>query len=111
MLLDKCLIQSQWPKSKGWDEPLDEEDHSTWNDCLGDLMKLTEFELPGCFCVNACPELSIQIHVFANTAEIGFGAICYARYSLLEGMIKVLFVMAKNCVAPLQQLSVPGLEP
>ena len=110
MLPAKCLIQSLWRKSKGWDEPLDEEDQSTWNDWLGDLTKLSEFELPRCFCVNACPEASIQLHVFADASEMGFGAVCYARYSLADGTIKVLFVMARNRVAPLKQISIPRLE-
>ncbi|KAL9952529.1 hypothetical protein ACROYT_G039798 [Oculina patagonica] len=41
---------------------------------------------------------------------MGFGAVCYARYSLPDGTIKVSFVMARNRVAPLKQLSIPRLE-
>ena len=41
---------------------------------------------------------------------MGFGAVCYARYSLPGDTIKVLFVMARNRVAPLKQLSIPRLE-
>ena len=106
----KCLIQSLWRKNKGWDEPLDEEDQRIWEDWLGDLMKLSEFELPRCFCVDTCPEASIQLHVFTDASEKGFGAVCYARYSLPDGSIKVSFVMARNRVAPLKQLSIPRLE-
>ena len=28
----KCLIQTSWRKNKGWDELLDEEDQSVWED-------------------------------------------------------------------------------
>ena len=73
-------------------------------------MGLSELELPRCFCVDTCPEASIQLHVFANASEMGFGAVCYARYSLPDGAIKVSFVMGRNCVAPLKQLSIPRLE-
>ena len=110
ILPTKCLIQSLWCKKKGWDEPLDEEDQRIWEDWLGDLMKLCEFELPRCFCVDTCPEASIQLHVFADASEKSFGAVCYARYSLRDGSIKVSFVMARNRVAPLKQLSIPRLE-
>ena len=79
MLLAKCLVQSLWRKNKDWDEPLDEEDKSIWQDWLEDLMRLSELELPGCFCVNTCPEASIQLHVFADLSEMGFGAVCCAR--------------------------------
>ena len=107
MLPAKCLIQSLWRKNIDWDELLDEEDQEEW---LSDLMKLSEFELPRCFCVNACPEASIQLHVFADASEMGFGAVCYARYSFPDGTIKVSFVMARDRVAPLKQLSIPRLE-
>ncbi|KAL9975998.1 hypothetical protein ACROYT_G013227 [Oculina patagonica] len=69
MLPAKCL------KSKGWDEPLDEQDRRIWEDWLGDLVKLSEFELPRCFSVDTCPEASIQLHVFAEASEMGFGAV------------------------------------
>ena len=110
MLPAKCLIQMLWRKNKGWDEPLDEEDQRIWEDWLGDLVKLSEFELPRCFCVDTCPEALIQLHVFADASEMGFGAVCYARYSLPDGTIEVSFVMARNRVAPLKQLSIPRLE-
>ena len=110
MLPAECLIQSLWLKNKDWDEPLDEEDQSTWDEWLGDLMKLSEFELPRCFYVDACPEASIQLHVFADASEMGFGAVCYARYLLPDGTIKVSFVMARNRVSPLKQLSIPRLD-
>ena len=73
-------------------------------------MRLSELELPRCFCGNTCHEASIQLHVFADASEMGFGAVCYARYSLPDGSIKVSFVMARNRVAPLKQLSIPHLE-
>jgi len=110
MLPAKCLIQSLWRKTKGWDEPLDEGDQSIWKDWLEDQMRLSELELPRCFCVETCPKALIQLHVFADASEMGFGAVCYARYSLPDGTIKVLFVMARNRVAPLKQLSIPRLE-
>ncbi|XP_029202962.2 uncharacterized protein LOC114967138 [Acropora millepora] len=98
MLPAKCLIQSLCRKNKDWDEPLDEGDQSIWKDWLEDLMRLSELELPRCFCGNTCHEASIQLHVFADASEMGFGAVCYARYSLPDG--KVSFVMARNRVAP-----------
>ena len=51
-----------------------------------------------------------RLHVFADASEKGFEAVCFARYSLPDGSIKVSFVMARNRVAPLKQLSIPRLE-
>ena len=106
ILPTKCLIQSLWRKNKNWDDPLDERDQSIWDDWLDDLMKLKELELPRCLCVNACPEASIQLHVFADASA----AVCYARYSLPDDTIKVSFVMARNRVVSLKQLSILRLE-
>ena len=111
MLPAKCRIQSLWRKNKAWDEPLDEGDQSIWKDWLEDLLRLSELELPRCFCVNTCLEVSIQLHVFADASEMGFGTVCYARYSLPDGTVKALFLMARNRVAALEQLSIPRLEP
>ena len=78
-------------------------------DWLEDLMGLSELELSRCFCVNTCPEASIQLHVFADASEMGFGAVCYARYLLPDSTIKVSLVMARNRVALLKQLSIRRL--
>ena len=111
MLPAKCLVQSLWRKNKDWDETLDEADQSIWKDWLEDLMRLSELELPRGFCINTYPKASIQLHVFVDMSEMGFGAVCYATYSLPDGTIKVSFVMVRNHVAPLKQLSIPRSEP
>ena len=67
-------------------------------------------ELPRCFCVNTCPEASIQLHVFADASEMSFGAVCHPRYSLPDGAIKVSFGLGRNRVALLKRLSIPRLE-
>ena len=41
MLLAKCLVRLLWLKNKDWNEPLDEEDQSIWEDWLGHLMELS----------------------------------------------------------------------
>ena len=52
----------------------------------------------------------MELHVFGDASEKGFGAVCYARYVFPDGRIEVAFVMAKTRVAPLRQLSIPRLE-
>ena len=67
MLPAKCLIQSLWRKNKDWDEPLDEGDQSVWKDWLEDLMRLSELELPRCFCVNTCMKWALVPCVTLDT--------------------------------------------
>ncbi|KAK3739937.1 hypothetical protein QZH41_015978, partial [Actinostola sp. cb2023] len=110
LLPAKCLIQTLWQKGKGWDEPLHPDDERIWKDWQDDLYKLQNFELPRCFCKDTYPKASVQLHVFADASEKGFGAVCYLRYALPEDRIKASFVMSRNRVAPLKQLSIPRLE-
>ena len=42
----KCLIQTLWRKKKHWDEPRDDGDKTVWENWLGDLSSLQEFEIP-----------------------------------------------------------------
>ena len=52
----------------------------------------------------------MELHVFEDASEKGFGAVCYARYVFPDGRIEVAFVMAKTRGAPVRQLSIPRLE-
>ena len=52
----------------------------------------------------------VELHVFGDTSAKGFGTVCYARYVFPDGKIDVAFVIAKTCVPPLRQLSIPCLE-
>ena len=75
-----------------------------------DLSSMGIFELPRCLCSDAPQEAQVELHVFGDASEKGFGAVCYARHVFPDGRIKVAFVMAKTRVAPLRQLSIPRLE-
>ena len=106
----KYLIQTLWRKKKDWDEPLEDSDKVVWENWLEDLSFLKEFEISRCFCDEAFQNADVELHVFGDASEKGFGAVCYARYVLADGRIRVSFVMSKTRVAPLRQLSIPRLE-
>ena len=110
LLPAKCLIQDLWRKKQGWDVPLDEGDRVIWENWLADLSSLRVFELSRRLCSESPRDVQVELHVFGDASERGFGAVCYARLVLRDGRIEVAFVMAKTRVAPLKQLSIPRLE-
>lgn len=60
--------------------------------------------------IDSSPDALVQFHLFGDASEKGFGAVCYTRYVFPDDRIHVSFVIAKNRVAPLKQLSIPRLE-
>ncbi|XP_064637849.1 uncharacterized protein LOC135494029 [Lineus longissimus] len=52
----------------------------------------------------------IEIHVFGDASEAGFGAVAYLRYETPQGDTRCSFLASKTCVAPLKVLKIPRLE-
>ena len=110
LFLAKSLIQTLWRKRKHWDESLEPEDLVVWEKWSADLSFLQEFQLPRWTSIDKPSDALVQLHLFGDASEKGFGAVCYIRYTFPDGRIHVSFVIAKNRVAPLKQLSIPRLE-
>ena len=49
--------------------------------------------------------------MFSDASEKAFGAVGYLRFELLDGTVKVAFVLAKAKVASVKYESIPRLEP
>ena len=110
LFLAKCLIQTLWQKGKDWDKPLDPEDKLAWEKWSADLLSLRDILLFRWMSIDSSPDALVQLDLFGDASEKGFGAVCYARYVFSDDRIHVSFVIAKNRVAPLKQLSIPRLE-
>ena len=108
----KVLLQDIWRSGCHWDEPLT--DHrltNVWNEWAGEQTLLEQFELSRCYRGSGGePPVSCQLHVFNDASELAFGAVAYLRLQHADGSVSTAFVLAKNRVAPLRQLSVPRLE-
>lgn len=108
----KVLIQKLWAKRRNWDDPnLPPELLAAWVSWEKELPDLANITLPRRY---APPQLDpadteYNLHVFCDASEQAYGSVAYL---LMEsaGKVHVTFVMARSCVAPKRQLSIPRLE-
>ena len=105
----KFFIQEVWSHGLDWDEPLPIELEQKWNRWLAELEHLTSFKLPRHHVHFSTHVKDVEIHIFCDASEKGFGAIGYLRYDIGDRII-VSFLAAKTHVAPLKVISMPRLE-
>lgn len=83
-----------------------------WQEWTNELQYLPMIGMPRCY-FPVCPEPDndkIELHVFCDASERAYGSVAYLRLQDKEGRIHTSFVMARSCVAPKRQLSMPRLE-
>ena len=106
------LIQDLWKANIGWDEPLSEEFLSksrAWNT---ELPLLSELSIPrSYFLSDGNPrQCKLQLHVFSDASEIGYGASSYLRSEYPDGRVHCAFIIGKARNAPVKFVSIPRLE-
>ena len=65
-----------WRKRKHWDESLEPEDLVVWEKWSADLSSLQEFQLPHWTSIDKPSDALVQLHLFGDGSEKGFGAVC-----------------------------------
>ena len=106
------LIQELWKAQVDWDQPLNDHFIEKWHAWKGQLPLLTGLRIPRCYFppgVNPA-HCRIQLHVFCDASEIGFGTCAYLRVDCPDGTTHCSFVMGKGRNAPTKFTSVPRLE-
>ena len=108
-LLLKAFMQVTWEQGLGWDEPLPQEikeEFVQWREHLVDLRKI---KVPRCL-LPKTPTTSVQLHVFCDASERGYGACIYVRTVDSAGKVDTRLIMSKSKVSPVKQVSIPRLE-
>lgn len=54
--------------------------------------------------------ITVELHHFCDTSELGHGIVSYLRYIDSMGRIHMAFVLGKSRLAPLKQMTIPRLE-
>lgn len=76
-----------------------------WAAIINDIQQLSKLTIEQQFFKTGFPSTNIRLHVFADASTRAYGAVAY-----LTSDNDVTFVMAKNRVAPLKNLTLPKLE-
>jgi hypothetical protein len=111
VLLAKMLMQDLCRENFSWDDVLQGDYLKRWESWLEQLMKIEKLYVPRCFKPPQFGRIvSIQLHVFADASQRGYGAVSYLRFVNELGDIHVAFVIGKARVAPLKVVTIPRLE-
>ncbi len=111
VLLAKMLMQDLCRENFSWDDVLQGDYLKRWESWLEQLMKIEKLYVPRCFKPPQFGRIvSIQLHVFADASQRGYGAVSYLRFVNELGDIHIAFVIGKARVAPLKVVTIPRLE-
>jgi len=96
-------MQTLWQHKIGWDEPLNDDLSKNLVDIANDLKQSAEYFIERRYFPTHVTKPTI--HCFADASQKAYGAIVFLVHHQ-----EVSFMLAKTCVAPLQQLTLPRLE-
>jgi hypothetical protein len=101
LLNAKLLMRDIWKKNMSWDEELNEEDQKRWFDIADDYKRINEIIIPR----SVIKRGDVILHAFCDASMKAFGAVVYAVQDN-----KSQFIISKNKLAPMKELSIPKLE-
>ena len=97
-------------KRLGWDEPLDKQNQTKWNEWITDLQEIGEIQIPRCIKKDNFQEEYVELHLFCDASEVGYGAVAYASLCNNNGERWQTLLFSKSRVPRLKTVSVPRLE-
>ena len=111
-LTARALIHDIWKAKLDWDQPLEGYFLNRWRSWNTQLSPLSELHIPRSYVppeVNAA-KCKLQLHVFSDASEIGYGASAYLRIEDPDGPTYCSFIMGKARNALVKFTSIPRLE-
>ncbi|XP_062703806.1 uncharacterized protein LOC134286238 [Aedes albopictus] len=107
----RMLIQDLWRLGLDWDANVGDKEHEKWRRWISLLPSITELEIPRHYFGSAHPSSygSLQLHVFTDASEMGYGCAAYFRL-VCDGQVQCSLIMARSKVAPLKYQSIPRME-
>lgn len=108
----RSLIQDLWKAKIDWDQLLDDHFLDRWRSWNSQLPSLSELRIPRNYFLpeTEFSECQMQLHIFSDASEIGYGASSYLQARYPDSTIHCSFVMGKVRNAPVKFTSIPRLE-
>ncbi|CAH8505861.1 unnamed protein product [Schistosoma mattheei] len=110
-LTAKVLLQKLCKSQLGWDQPLNEPYVSAWLNWVNFMRQIGHVTVDrGIKKRIDEPDAEVELHLFSDASEIGYGAVAYARVSYLKEQPYCILLYSKSRVAPIKQITIPRLE-
>ncbi|CAH8641973.1 unnamed protein product [Schistosoma margrebowiei] len=107
----KVLLQKLCKSQIGWDQPLNEPYKSAWPNWVKFMRQIGHVTVArGIKKRIDEPDAEVELHLFSDASEIGYGAVAYARVSYLKERPYCILLYSKSRVAPIKQVTIPRLE-
>lgn len=107
----KTIIQNLCRKKIGWDDVVPQKEHEDWRRWISNLPCLEKIHINRCFQPRYFSEVkNIQLHVFSDGSETGYGACAYLRLTDQHENITCSLLLGKSRLAPIKQSFIPRLE-
>lgn len=104
----KILMQKLWLLQIEWDEELPENEKKEFIKFVEDLKNLTDLQIPRCVTI---PEYkSIELHGFADSSIVAYGACLYVRCVYESGESTTTLLTSKSRVCPLKKHTLARME-
>ena len=112
IIRSRILVQSLWSAGLGWDEPIGDETLKIWSNWISKIDEIENLNLPRKYWpVDFIPSKT-ALHVFCDSSERAYAAVCYLRVESTSGQVHTSFIMSRSRVAPSgkKSISLPRLE-
>ncbi|CAI2732197.1 unnamed protein product [Schistosoma spindalis] len=106
----KQLLQRLSKLGLGWDEEIPSEECKRWLEILSELQRVENVSFPRCVLFPQSDRSLLELHIFCDASEIGYGAVAYIRSCILDTGIYSRLITAKARVTPLKVQTIPRLE-
>jgi len=106
----KILFQQVCISKVEWDQLLEGEALSKWNQLPREFELLSQIKVPRCYSYRNGQHIAYELHGFSDACERAYAAVVYLRTCYEGCSVEISFVASKTCVAPLKRQNIPRLE-